>query len=177
MLLLTYNNRFDLLDKVKYDFSKVQYNHFDVFTSDDVLHNLVESIADINITNHNSTFSISDGFTSQQRYNLAEWILKNILPVITGLGEYIIALLYFLYDRNALNVFIDKIKKRGNPMGLSGLHLVFAMLCEKQSYNFKDRFFYKAKIFDEMTDIKYILDRYTNGSKLLTKNDKYLRYF
>lgn len=172
MLLLVYNNRFDLLSKVDYDFSKVKYNYIDTFTDSDVLHNLVESLADINVTNGKSKFTISDNFTSQQRYKLAEWLLENVLPVTTGLGEYIFALLYFLYDRIALNVFIDKIKKRGNPMGIRGLHMVFDMLCESQSYDFSKRFFYKAKIFDKMVDIKYILDRYTNGKKL-TKDDKY----
>lgn len=160
IILMAYNNKIDDLYKMKGVDWGNDGNHRD-WSEDTKLGNLEKIITNTHITNHSATFGIEPELDNDKRYKLYEWTINFVFPSIEkdkkGEFEQDIQLLYFLFDRIALNNFIEKTKKYNLlKKVIDILKPLFEYLLESV---YSETFFYKEERFDRLLDLKYYINK------------------
>jgi len=158
IILMAYNNKVDDLYKLKGINWEAGKSDRGVFGTS-LFGYLSELITDIDITNGSATYKLEPKLDQDQRLKLYNWQINFVYPQIEDKDDFEqdLQLVYLIYDRNALNQLIEKIKKYNVvTKTIEIFRPLFDYLLEPR-YN--KTFFYEQKRFDRILDLKYYLNQ------------------
>ena len=177
IILLVYNNKFDLLPKIKMDWTLGKNGGYHTNGEDSLLYKIVGTIMDLRYSNSERKVPLAGKLTETQRYKVSEWLMEYVFNQFDQEDkdklESSILLLYFAYDRIKMNEYIDKIKKDKSSERMRKLDPLIVYLINDR---FEKTSYYKTGRFDRYIDLNYILNRFTTNNKTTKGDNKIMTY-